>query len=94
MLIFKHIKKKRFKFNVIVLLYIVTKKQIKVDNKKIYRVFNSKKKYRQSYCCSLSESYAWAIDCALTEKGYGYEDTICNSGNTIESKLVYPKNKK
>jgi hypothetical protein len=65
-----------------------------VDNKKIYRVFNSKKKYRQSYCSSLSESYAWAIDCALTENGYVYEDTICNSGNTIESKLVYPKNKK
>ncbi|NVM35091.1 MAG: hypothetical protein HWN81_05815 [Candidatus Lokiarchaeota archaeon] len=62
----------------------------------IYRVFDSKKRYRQSYSAKLKGSFGWAVDCANSEKGFIYEDTINQNLETVKSKLVYPeeRNKK
>jgi len=54
-------------------------------------VFDSKKRYKQSYSAKLRESYSWAIDCAKSEKGFIYEDVVDEKGEKISSKIVYPK---
>lgn len=64
-----------------------------MQNQKIYRVFDRKKRYRQSYSAKLKDSYLWALDCAKIEKGFVYEDTINESGDTIASNLIYPDKK-
>jgi hypothetical protein len=62
-----------------------------MEENKIYRVFDSKKRYKQSYSAKLRESYSWAIDCAKSEKGFNYEDVVDEKGEKISSKIVYPK---
>ena len=62
-----------------------------MNENKIYRVFDRKKRYRQSYSAKLRDSYSWALDCAKIEKGFVYEDTINQAGEKIKSVLVFPK---
>ena len=61
---------------------------------KIYRVFDNKKRYRQSYSAKIKDCYQWALDCATSERGYVYEDTLNESGETIDSKMLYFAGKK
>lgn len=60
---------------------------------KIYRVFDKKKRYKQSYSDKLSQGYSWAVDCAKIEKGFVCEDIIDEKGEKISSKIVFQENK-
>lgn len=56
---------------------------------KIYRVFDKKDKYQQSYSAKLKNCKEWAIDCATLVKGYVREDLLDSNGETKESKLLF-----
>jgi hypothetical protein len=62
-----------------------------MEENKIYRVYDNKGRYKQSYSAELRESYSWATDCAKIEKGFVSEDVIDEKGEKISSKTVYPK---
>jgi len=59
-------------------------------NEYIYRVFNHKEDYQQSYSPSLDGSLDWAIDCAKRTNGKVYFCEMKN-GITIKRKLVDPE---
>ncbi len=56
----------------------------------IYRVFDKKGKYQQSYSSKLKDSYVWAIDCAEATKGSVHQALINDKGFTESSSVVYP----
>ena len=60
----------------------------------IYRVYNGKGRYQQSYESSLEGSYLWATDCAILTGGEVHEAVVDNNGTTSSSSITYPKNKK
>jgi hypothetical protein len=60
----------------------------------IYRVFDKKSRYHQSYSSKLKDSRCWAIDCAVLLKGLVKEDTIDSLGCTTNSKVIYSSEKK
>ena len=60
----------------------------------IYRVYDNKGRYHQSYSCKLNDSYNWAACCADQIKGKIYLDDINETGETISSVLIFPKNDK
>jgi len=55
----------------------------------IYRVYNHKEDYQQSYDARLKESLDWAIDCAKKTNGKVFSCKIEN-GETLNKKQVYP----
>jgi hypothetical protein len=56
---------------------------------KIYRVYNSKNKYQQSYSQKLNGSIDWAMSCADSVNGFVNEDVLNTSGETESSKKIY-----
>lgn len=58
----------------------------------IYRVFDRKDKYQQSYSPKLQDSYSWAVSCADLVKGFVRKDVLNDKGLTESSAVVYPKN--
>lgn len=62
-------------------------------NNKIYRVFNKKGKYQQSYSPQLKDAYSWAIDCAVITNGEVHEVTLNEYGFEETSVKVYPSKK-
>ena len=60
----------------------------------IYRVFDKKDRYHQSYSTKLENGRSWAIDCAIITKGYVKEDVIDNLGATKSSKIIFSFDKK
>ena len=55
----------------------------------IYRVYDKKGRYQQSYSPKLKDSRSWAIDCASILKGCVKEDTIDEKGFTEKSKKIF-----
>lgn len=55
----------------------------------IYRVYDKKGRYHQSYSSKLNESRCWAIDCAISVKGLVQEDSINEKGLTESSKVIF-----
>lgn len=58
----------------------------------IYRVYDNKDRYHQSYSSKLKESYRWAVYCASNINGKIYEAKINEKGETTSSSLIFPKN--
>lgn len=56
----------------------------------IYRVFDKKGKYQQSYSDCLAGGYSWAVDCADLLKGEVYKVTLNENKETETSLKVYP----
>lgn len=61
-------------------------------NNIIYRVYDQKERYHQSYSGKLKESYEWAVYCANSINGKIYEAKINEKGETLSSALIFPKN--
>lgn len=59
----------------------------------IYRVFDKKNKYQQSYCPKLEDAYSWAVSCADITKGFVRKDILSEKGLTESSTVVYPASK-
>lgn len=57
----------------------------------IYRVFDRKGKYQQSYSSKLPDSYQWAIDCASLINGKVNKSIINEKGETESETRVFPK---
>jgi hypothetical protein len=55
----------------------------------IYRVYNDKEDYQQSYDSRLKDSLEWAIDCAKRTNGKVFCCEL-KDGNTSNKKQVYP----
>jgi len=55
----------------------------------IYRVFDKKNKYQQSYSPKLKDAYSLAVSCADSAKGIVREDVLGKAGLTESSKVVY-----
>lgn len=55
----------------------------------IYRVFDKKNRYHQSYSPKLANARSWAIDCAISAKGVVKEDVLDDSGVTQSSKVIF-----
>jgi len=53
----------------------------------IYRVFNKKDVYQQSYCVSLQDSLEWAINCA--EKTNGRVEKVYDKDGEEVSEIVF-----
>jgi len=59
----------------------------------IYRVFNKKGRYHQSYSPKLKDAKIWAIDCAAMVKGFLKEDVLNDKGDTISSEIIFSSKK-
>lgn len=59
----------------------------------IYRVYDKKGRYQQSYSCKLKDSRSWAIDCATLLKGVVKEDFLDDKGLTEKSQNIFDANK-
>ena len=59
----------------------------------IYRVFDKKGKYQQSYSGNLKESYGWAIDCAESTNGEVHKALLSEKGETESFSIVFPYKK-
>lgn len=59
-------------------------------NNIIYRVFDKKNKYQQSYSSKLKDAYSWAVICADLTNGTVHKDTLSEKGLTKSSSVVYP----
>ena len=55
----------------------------------IYRVYDKKDRYHQSYSPKLNDARNWAIDCATSIKGYVKEDSLDDNGGTTNSKVIF-----
>ncbi len=55
----------------------------------IYRVYDKKERYHQSYSSKLKDSRCWAIDCAIIAKGSVKEDVLDEFGCTKSSKTIF-----
>jgi len=55
----------------------------------IYRVFDKKDKYQQSYSPKLKGGKDWAVDCATILKGYVKEDILDENGVTQKSEVIF-----
>lgn len=55
----------------------------------LYRVYDKKGRYQQSYSSKLNGSRSWAVDCAILLKGCVKEDLINDKGLTEESKKIF-----
>ena len=56
--------------------------------KTIYRVYNNKGKYQQSYSSELNDSYLWAINCASLTNGEVHKAFLNEKGETISSSVI------
>tara|TARA_B110000285_G_C14612389_1_gene375503 strand:- start:184 stop:384 length:201 start_codon:yes stop_codon:yes gene_type:complete len=57
----------------------------------IYRVFNNKGKYQQSYSGLLPDSHKWAVQCADLVNGEVYKVIVDKKGQAESSSKVFPK---
>ena len=55
----------------------------------IYRVYDKKGRYQQSYSAKLEGSRSWAVDCAALLKGCVKEDLLNESGLTEKSQNIF-----
>jgi len=59
----------------------------------IYRVYDKKGRYHQSYSPKLQEARAWATDCAASVRGCVKEDCLDELGCTKSSKVIFSAEK-
>ncbi len=59
----------------------------------VYRVYDNKNNYQQSYSAQLVKSFDWARDCANRTNGTVHEVTL-EHGKEISSKVLYDKSNK
>lgn len=64
------------------------------DNNTLYRVYDKKGRYQQSYSSKLQGARSWAIDCATLLKGVVKEDCLNEKGLTEKSQNIFDANKK
>lgn len=55
----------------------------------LYRVYDKKGRYQQTYSPKLNGARSWAVDCATLLKGCVKEDLINDKGFTEESKKIF-----
>ena len=75
-----------FKKNLQFIIYAILYKSME---NVIYRVYDKKDRYHQSYSPKLNDAKNWAIDCASSIKGYVKEDSIDDNGNMTNSKVIF-----
>jgi len=64
-----------------------------MNNKNIlYRVYDKKGRYQQSYSSKLQGARSWAVDCATLLKGCVKEDVIVEKGATEKSEKIFDAN--
>ena len=59
----------------------------------VYRVYDNKNNYQQSYSAQLDKSFDWARDCANRTNGTVHEVTL-EQGKETSSKVLYDKSNK
>lgn len=59
----------------------------------VYRVFDDRNNYQQSYSAQLKKSFDWAKDCANRTNGVIHE-VILEDGKEVSSNVVYSKPEK
>jgi hypothetical protein len=55
----------------------------------IYRVYDKKNRFHQSYSPKLQDGKSWAIDCASLIKGSVKEDCLDELGIVKSSKVIF-----
>ncbi|MEN9513243.1 MAG: hypothetical protein RJB16_1003 [Bacteroidota bacterium] len=59
----------------------------------VYRVYDNKNNYQQSYSAKLDKAFNWARDCANRTNGKVHEVTL-EDGKEVSSKIIYDKSEK
>lgn len=55
----------------------------------IYRVYDKKGRYQQSYSAKMEGARSWAVDCATLLKGSVKEDVLNEKGLTEKSQNIF-----
>jgi len=63
------------------------------DKNIIYRVYDKKGRYQQSYSAKLAGSRSWAVDCATLLKGCVKEDSLDEKGAVEKSQNIFDASK-
>jgi hypothetical protein len=63
------------------------------DKEVVYRVYDHKNNYQQSYSAQLDKAFNWAVDCANRTNGR-IEEVILENGKEVSSKTIYDRSAK
>tara|TARA_R110000803_G_scaffold177610_1_gene239952 strand:- start:155 stop:355 length:201 start_codon:yes stop_codon:yes gene_type:complete len=60
----------------------------------LYRVYDKKGRYQQSYSAKLQDARSWAVDCAILLNGSVKEDLLNESGAVEKTQNIFDSSKK